>query len=67
MKSDPGLCKLTDIALKGFLAEKNSTAVDDKSISMEIDEGRKASQIVCNYVDRLITTWNPFPPQYEIW
>ena len=67
LKSDPGLCTLTDIALKGFLAEKHSTSVDNESISMKIDEGKKASHIVCDYVDRLITTWNPFPPHSEIW
>lgn len=28
LKSDPGLCELTDVALKGFLAERHDTGVD---------------------------------------
>jgi hypothetical protein len=67
LKSDPGLCELTDVALKGFLAEKHGTGVDNKSISMKIDEGRKASQIVCDYVDRLYYHMESFPPQSELW
>ena len=47
MNSDPGLCKLTDIALKGFLAEKEyGTNIDTEPISIKIAEGKKASKIV---------------------
>ena len=43
LKSDPGLCKLTDIALKGFLAEKEyGTNIDTESISIKIAEGKKS-------------------------
>ena len=67
LKSDPGLCKLTDIALKGFLAEKCHNSCDNSSLSTEISDGKKASKIICEYVNRLLTTWNPCPPQNEMW
>ena len=67
LKSDPGFCKLTDIALKGFLAEKCQNGCDNSSLSKEISDGKKASKIICEYVNRLITTWNPCPPQNEMW
>ena len=67
LKSDPGLCKLTDIALKGFLAEKCHNSCDNSSLSTEISDGKKASKIICEYVNRLLTTWNHCPPQNEMW
>ena len=68
LKSDPGLCDLTDKALKGFIAEKyfdNNTSNSD-NIGAIID-GKKASQQVCQYVDSLMSTWNPCSPDAEIW
>ena len=67
LKSDPGLCKPTDIALKGFVAEKCQNGCDNSSLSKEISDGKKASKIICEYVNRLITTWNPCQPQNEMW
>ena len=64
LKSDPGLCSLTEIALKGFISEKQSDSETDSEV---IYEGRKAAKIICNYVDTLITTWNPYPPESELW
>ena len=69
LKSDPGLCRLTERALKGFIAEKQKKCPDTCNIpvSVEIDEGQKAAKVICNYVDTLINTWNPFPPESELW
>ena len=64
LKSDPGLCSLTETALKGFISEKQSDSETDSEV---IYEGRKAAKIICNYVDTLITTWNPYPPESELW
>ena len=67
LKSDPGLCSLTQIALKSFVSEKqqkNSETICDSEV---ICEGRKAGKIICNYVDTLISTWNPYPPESELW
>ena len=60
LKSDPGLGDLTDKALKGFLAEKSSAETS-------IPDGKKASQQICQYVDTLMSTYNPCPPDIEIW
>jgi hypothetical protein len=56
LKNDPGLCQLTKIALKGFLAQKckEETDVDDTSqLDHDIETGNKAAQTVCQYVDWL--------------
>ena len=66
LKSDPGLCDLTDKALKGFLAEKLSAETSIPDICM-ITDGKKASQQICKYVDTLMSTYNPCPPDSEIW
>jgi hypothetical protein len=60
LKSDPGLCRLTERALKGFIAEKQKNCPDTCNIpvSVEIDEGQKAAKVICNYVDTLINTLN---------
>ena len=67
MKNDPGLCNLTEIALKGFLAEKCPNDCKDVNILLDIEQGKRASEQVCNYVDSLVSTWNPLPPDSEIW
>jgi hypothetical protein len=67
LKSDPGLCKLTEIALKGYLAEKCEQDLDNSSVSFDIEQGKKASQQVCDYHDKLISTWNPELPQDGNW
>ena len=67
LKSDPGLCDLTDKALKGFIAETyfdNNTSYFDNT---SVIDGKKASQQVCQYVDSLMSTWNPCSPDAEIW
>ena len=66
LKSDPGLCNLTDKALKGFLAEKSSAETSIPDICT-ITDGKKASQQICQYVDTLMSTYNPCPLDSEIW
>ena len=67
LKSDPGLCRLTEIALKGFIAEKQQKSSDSFSASVEITEGQKAVKVICNYIDTLINTRNPYPPEDNVW
>ena len=68
LKNDPGLVELTNLALKGFIAthikEKNDILSEDEIILVDydIELGKYAEQIVCNYVDNLLTTINPTDP-----
>ena len=70
LTNDPGLCDLTKLALKEYLAQKFK---DDNSIenSYQLDEnievGNKAAQIACNYVDWLLSTMSPNPPDEDTW
>lgn len=56
------LCRST--TLKGFLAEKkvSSNQYDFNDI-LDVEEGKKASSKICTYVDTLISTYNPTPPE----
>ena len=69
LKNDPGLCKLTEIALTGFLAQRaqNETGDFHPDVSEIIDAGKNAERKVCQYVDWLLTTVNPLPPDTETW
>ena len=58
LNNDPGLCELTEVALKGFLAEQK---LEQKSCG-DIENGKKAAEIICDYVDSLLSTWNPELP-----
>lgn len=54
LKNDPGLCKLSQKALEGYLAEielNNADHADLPELNQQILDGKKASQIVCQYVD----------------
>ena len=69
LKNDPGLCEFTNIALKGYLAEKlknESNNDPTPELGLEIAAGNKASETVCQYVDWLLTTVNPNPPEDNI-
>ena len=66
LKNDPGLCTLTEKALKGYLASKfksenqhELTKEQIVNIDNEIQEGKEAETILCRYVDFLMSTWNP--------
>ena len=70
LSNDPGLCQLTQTALKGFLAQKFKDE-NDCSNSIELDQdieaGQKAADTVCQYVDWLLSTVNPNPPDEDMW
>ena len=59
LKNDPGLCKLTEIALKGYLAEQNLKLGLKEVNQADIENRKLAAMTVCNYVVFLLTTWNP--------
>ena len=68
LKSDPGLCRLSEIALLGFKAQerlKTSSCTDDDNLLKS--EGENASTIICNYADWLFSTENPQPPEEGNW
>jgi hypothetical protein len=69
LASDPDLCELSKIALKGYLAEKDlSTTVSNDSIFIDtIEKGKCASHEICQYVDMIVTTVNPQPPDAIPW
>ena len=50
LKNDPGLCNLSEKALKGYLAEKslkNADTADLPELKQQILDGKKASDVVC--------------------
>ena len=70
LKNDPGLCQLSDTALKGYLAEISIHKAEESHIQelqKHMLEGKKASQAVCEYVDWLLSTYNPNPPEDGFW
>ena len=62
LKNDPGLCELTEIALKGYLAEQNFKLGLKEVNEANIKNGKPANMTVCNYVDSLLKNWNPQMP-----
>ncbi len=70
LKNDPGLCKLSEIALKGHLAEVSLQTCqqgDTEELNLQIVEGKTASKKIGDYVDWLLSTYNPNPPDNGIW
>ena len=70
LNNDPGLCQLTQTALKGFLAQKfkdENDCSDTTELDQEIETGQKAAETVCQYVDWLLSTVNPNPPDEDMW
>ena len=64
------MCQLTEIALKGFLAQQfknENDCSDTNEIDQDIEAGQKAGDTVCQYVDWLLSTVNPNPPDEGIW
>lgn len=64
LKSDPNLCELSQTALKSFLANKsviegNLSSESVKQKEDEIRKGKEAENILCAYIDNLMTTENP--------
>ncbi|CAB4020199.1 Hypothetical predicted protein [Paramuricea clavata] len=70
LNNDPGLCQLTRTALKGFLAQKlkdENDSLDTTELDQDIEAGQKAADTVCQYVDWLLSTVNPNPPDEDMW
>ena len=64
------MCDLTKIALKGYLAQKfkdENTVEDSSELDQDIEAGNKAAQTACKYVDWLLSTVNPNPPDEDMW
>ena len=45
----------------------NAEQSDILELNKQILEGKKASQTVCEYVDWLLSTYNPHPPEDGFW
>ncbi|CAB4043570.1 Hypothetical predicted protein, partial [Paramuricea clavata] len=57
-------------ALKGFLAQKfkdENDCSDTTELDQYIEAGKKAADTVCQYVDWLLSTVNPNPPDEDMW
>ena len=70
LNNDPGLCELTKVALEGVLAQamkKENPLIDDPQLDVDIEAGQKASDTACQYVDWLLSTVNPCPPDEDFW
>ena len=70
LNNDPGLCQLTQAALKGFLAQKikdKNGCPDTTELDQDIEAGNKAAHTACQYVDWLLSTVNPNPPDEDMW
>jgi hypothetical protein len=70
LNNDPGLCQLTQTALKGFLAQKfkdENDCPDTTELDQDIEAGQNAADTVCQYVDWLLSTINPSPPDEDMW
>ena len=71
LNNDPGLCQLTQTALKGFLAQKvndnNFSDSDTTELDQDIEAGQRAADTVCQYVDWLLSTVNPNSPDEDMW
>ena len=70
LNNDPGLCQLTQTALKGFLAQKlkgENDCLDTTELDQDIETGKQAADTACQYVDWLLSTVNPNPPDEDMW
>ena len=70
LSNDPGLCELTELALKGFLAQKHkneNNCTDTIQLDEDIENGKAAANKACQYADWLLSTVNPIPPEQNIW
>ena len=70
LNNDPGLCQLTQTALKGFLAQKykdENDCSDTTELDEDVEAGQRAAETVCQYDDWLLSTVNPNPPDEDIW
>ncbi|CAB4040611.1 Hypothetical predicted protein, partial [Paramuricea clavata] len=59
----------SETALKGFLAQKfkdGNDCSDTTELDQDIEAGQKAADTVCQYVDWLLSTVNPNPPDEDM-
>ena len=69
LNNNPGLCQLTQTALKRFLAQKfkdENYCSDTTELDQDIESGQKAADTVCQYVDWLLSTFNPNPSDEDM-
>ena len=62
LKNDPDLCKLSETALKGVLAQtvlEENHCPDTTELDQCVEAGKRAEETVCQYVDWLLSTVNP--------
>ena len=69
LKNYPGLCDLTETALKGYVASKELLAQPDRlnELIPIIEEGKSTTAEVVKHADWLLSTTNPLPLDSEIW
>ena len=65
LNNDPGLCKLSDTALKGYLADVSED--ESTSDSATVINGKIASEKICQYYNWILSTCNPDPPDEGNW
>ena len=61
---------MTQTALKGFLVQKSKNendCCDTTELGQDIEAGQQAANTVCQYVDWLLSTVNPNPPNEDMW
>ena len=65
LNSDPGLCDLAKIAVKGFEAQEkianapSMSSVEITQCESDIEDGEEAEKLLCSYSDTLLTATNP--------
>ena len=64
LSNDPGLCKLSEIALEGYLVKSSNTGNSDSKTE---EDGKAAADKICQYVDWLLCTCNPESPDNGLW
>ena len=70
LNNDPGLCQLTQTALKGFLAQRikdKNNCPDTTELEQDKEAGKKVADMAYQYVDWLLSTVNPNPPDKNMW
>lgn len=67
LKNDPGICSLSNTALKGFLANKENENSSDPMVLEAVAAGKDAERTICNYLDFLMTACNPQNPDSDMW
>ena len=71
LKSDPGLCTLSQVALKWHNAQEklfinNIDSENDSDLERDVHEGKLAKNQICNMLT-IMTAVNPSPPSEEEW